>query len=96
VEVAHLPIPDLVIGMLVLTASLATRSGRVGSPVPSALDRTAGTLTNVLGLRCSTNLSVLNRLHVPWTRKWRRYGNFQLYLGLRFNIRTNWSGYTWV
>jgi putative effector of murein hydrolase LrgA (UPF0299 family) len=49
----HLPVPGPVIGMLVLTIALAARrqkQDQTETPVPSALERTAGTLLDYMGL----------------------------------------------
>jgi len=49
----HLPVPGPVIGMLVLTIALAARQHkdeRTATPLPSPLDRTAGTLLDTMGL----------------------------------------------
>jgi len=49
----HLPIPGPVIGMFILTVWLALRQNagaQTGTPVPTPLDRTAGTLLDHMGL----------------------------------------------
>jgi holin-like protein len=45
-----LPLPAPVIGMVVLTAALALRSGRGATAEPGALDRVAGFLLEHMGL----------------------------------------------
>jgi putative effector of murein hydrolase LrgA (UPF0299 family) len=49
-KAAFLPIPGPVIGMFLLAAVLAIRSGMAGAPIPPALDRTAETLISLMGL----------------------------------------------
>jgi|SRR5579859_1048148 len=46
----HLPIPGPVIGMFLLAAGLALRSGKTAAPEPGALDRVAGSLLDIMGL----------------------------------------------
>jgi holin-like protein len=49
-EVFHLPIPGPVIGMFLLAAVLAHRSGKAGGSIPASLDRAAEVLISHMGL----------------------------------------------
>ena len=49
-EATRLPVPGPVIGMFLLAAVLGVRDRKAGRPVPPALERTAETLINLMGL----------------------------------------------